>query len=114
MVVKRAVERRRGVFACCVCRTARRRLSLILSVGGLASAMRPALWLGDPRRLWPSRLARFMNLLPVATALLAIGWLGESLQAYHLVGGGIALAGVLAAQTLKGKENVARGGATSS
>jgi hypothetical protein len=71
MVVKRAVERRRGIFACCVCRTARRRLSLILSVGGLASAMRPALWLGDPRRLWPSRLARFMNLLPVATALLA-------------------------------------------
>ncbi|AEA65355.1 DMT family transporter [Burkholderia gladioli] len=89
-------------------------LPLILYAGGLASVVLPALWLEGVRRLGPSRCAMFMNLLPVATALLAIGWLGESLQAYHLVGGGIALAGVLAAQTLKGKENVARGGATSS
>lgn len=74
---------------------------LILYAGLLASVVLPALWLEGVRRLGPNRCAMFMNLLPVATALLAIGWLGESLHAYHLIGGGIALAGVVAAQTLR-------------
>ncbi|WP_425306316.1 DMT family transporter [Burkholderia perseverans] len=74
---------------------------LILYAGLFASVALPALWLEGVRRLGPNRCAMFMNLLPVATALLAIGWLGESLHAYHLIGGGIALAGVVAAQTLR-------------
>jgi len=42
-----------------------------------------------------------MNLLPVATAIIAVGWFGEHLHAYHLQGGGVALLGVLLAQVLR-------------
>ena len=35
-----------------------------------------------------------MNLLPVFTALIAVVLLGEHLQVFHLVGGGLTLCGI--------------------
>jgi len=41
-----------------------------------------------------------MNLFPVFTVIIAVVALGESLHAYHALGGGITLFGVILAQTL--------------
>ena len=72
-------------------------LPLIAYAGGLASVVLPFLWVRGVHMLGPNRCAVFMNLLPVLTAFGAIVLLGEPARAYHVIGGGIALAGVAAA-----------------
>jgi drug/metabolite transporter (DMT)-like permease len=76
-------------------------LSLILYAGVLASVVLPYLWMQGVGHLGPNRCALFMNLLPVATAAIAIAMLGETLHPYHLLGGGTALAGVIVAQRFR-------------
>jgi len=73
-------------------------IPLILYAGVLASVVLPYLWMQGVKHLGPSRCALFMNLLPLMTAAIAIGMLGESVHLYHLWGGGVALAGVMVAQ----------------
>ncbi len=73
-------------------------LPLIAYAGTLASVVLPFFWMQGVKLLGPNRCAMFMNLLPVATAAIAVGWFGEQLHGYHLIGGGVALAGVLLAQ----------------
>lgn len=72
-------------------------LPLIGYAGGLASVVLPFLWVRGVHILGPNRCAVFMNLLPVLTALGAIVLLGEPVRAYHVIGGGVALAGVACA-----------------
>ena len=69
-------------------------LPLIAYAGGLASIVLPFLWIRGVQILGPNRCAIFMNLLPVFTALGGIMLLGEPVRAFHVVGGGVALAGV--------------------
>jgi drug/metabolite transporter (DMT)-like permease len=76
-------------------------LPLIAYAGTLASVVLPFFWMQGIRHLGPNRCSMFMNLLPVATAAIAVGWFGEHLHVYHLLGGGMALIGVLLAQTLR-------------
>ncbi|MGG1948720.1 DMT family transporter [Trinickia sp. NRRL B-1857] len=73
-------------------------LPLIGYAGSLASVVLPFFWMQGVKHLGPSRCSLYMNLLPVFTAALAVGVLGEHLHAHHLIGGGVALAGVLLAQ----------------
>jgi drug/metabolite transporter (DMT)-like permease len=72
-------------------------LPLIAYAGGLASIVLPFLWVRGVQILGPSTCAIFMNLLPVLTALGAIALLGEPVRVYHVIGGGVALAGVACA-----------------
>jgi drug/metabolite transporter (DMT)-like permease len=72
-------------------------LPLIAYAGGLASIVLPFLWVRGVQILGPNRCAIFMNLLPVLTALGAIALLGEPVRAFHVIGGGVALAGVACA-----------------
>jgi drug/metabolite transporter (DMT)-like permease len=74
-------------------------LPLIAYAGSLASVVLPFFWMQGVKHLGPNRCSMYMNLLPVFTAVLAVGCFGERLHAYHLLGGGVALAGVLLAQT---------------
>lgn len=74
-------------------------LPLIAYAGGLASVVLPFLWVRGVDRLGPNRCAIFMNLLPVLTGALAIAMLGEPVRLFHIVGGGMALAGVACAQS---------------
>jgi drug/metabolite transporter (DMT)-like permease len=73
---------------------------LILYAGVLASVVLPFLWMQGVKYLGPNRCALFMNVLPIATALIAIVMLGETLHLYHVLGGGTALLGVIVAQGL--------------
>ena len=74
-------------------------LPLIAYAGTLASVVLPYFWMQGIRYLGPNRCSIFMNLLPVATAAIAVGVFGEQLHAYHFVGGCVALSGVVLAQT---------------
>jgi drug/metabolite transporter (DMT)-like permease len=76
-------------------------LPLIGYAGGLASVVLPFLWIKGVEQLGPSRCAVFMNLLPVLTAAAAIVMLGEPVRPFHVIGGGLALAGVACAQIFR-------------
>jgi drug/metabolite transporter (DMT)-like permease len=73
---------------------------LIAYAGILGSIVLPFLWIQGICLLGPNRCSLFMNVLPVFTSLLALLLLDEHLHAYHLVGGGIAILGVIMAQSL--------------
>jgi drug/metabolite transporter (DMT)-like permease len=79
-------------------RPTRASVPLILYAGVLASVVLPFLWMQGVKYLGPNRCALFMNVLPIATALIAIVMLGETLHPYHVLGGGTALLGVIVAQ----------------
>lgn len=76
-------------------------LPLIAYAGTLASVVLPFFWMQGIKHLGPNHCSMFMNLLPVATAAIAVGGFGEHLHVYHLLGGGAALIGVFLAQTLR-------------
>ncbi len=73
-------------------------LPLILYAGILASIVLPFCWIKGIEYLGPNRCSMTMNLLPVFTAGLAVLILHERLHAYHLIGGGTALLGVILSQ----------------
>ena len=72
-----------------------RNLPLILYATVAASLLAPACWMFGIERLGAARTAMTVNLLPVITALLAWIVIGERLRAYHYIGGGVALLGVV-------------------
>jgi drug/metabolite transporter (DMT)-like permease len=76
-------------------------LPLIAYAGGLASVVLPFLWVRGVQILGPNRCAVFMNLLPVLTAVGAITLLGEPVRSYHVIGGSVALAGVVCAEVFR-------------
>lgn len=73
-------------------------LPLVLFAGLFASALAPGLWIQSLQCLGPEKTAVLMNLVPLFTAALAIGLLGETLHLYHAVGGGLILLGIILAQ----------------
>ncbi|SIO42630.1 DMT family transporter [Paraburkholderia phenazinium] len=74
---------------------------LIVYAGMSASVVLPYLWMQGVKHLGANRCSMFINLLPVATAVIAVGWFREHLHAYHLLGGGVTLLGVLLAQMIR-------------
>ncbi|MNY45729.1 EamA-like transporter family protein [compost metagenome] len=75
-----------------------RNIPLVLFAGLFASALAPGLWMRGLQALGPEKTAVLMNLVPLFTAVLAIGLLGETLHLYHAVGGGLILLGIGLAQ----------------
>ncbi|MFB4391540.1 MULTISPECIES: DMT family transporter [unclassified Pseudomonas] len=73
-------------------------VGLVLYACILASMIAPLFWMQAVQRLGPSRTTLFFNLLPVVTALVAAGVLGEELASYHLYGGLLTLVGVILAE----------------
>lgn len=75
-----------------------RNIPLVLFAGLFASALAPGLWMHGLQNLGAEKTAVLMNLVPLFTAILAIGLLGETLHLYHAVGGGLILLGIGLAQ----------------
>ncbi|WP_127960138.1 DMT family transporter [Serratia microhaemolytica] len=75
-------------------------LPLVLFAGIPASILAPYLWVQGVMRLGANTTSMFMNLAPVFTAIIAVLFLHEHLQTYHLIGGGITLLGVILSQRL--------------
>ena len=73
-------------------------LPLVLYAALPASLLGTLFWLQGVRHLGANRTAIFMNLLPLFTTGIAVLWLGEQLQSYHLWGGSLTLLGVLLCQ----------------
>lgn len=76
-------------------------LPLIAYAGIGSSIVLSYLWIEGVKLLGPNRCSIFVNLLPILTALLAIVWLHDTLHAFHLIGGGVSLLGVLLAQLVQ-------------
>ena len=73
-------------------------LPLVLYAALPASLLGTLFWLQGVRHLGANHTAIFMNLLPLFTTGIAVLWLGERLQSYHLWGGSLTLLGVLLCQ----------------
>lgn len=76
-------------------------IPLIVYASIFSSVLLSYLWIEGVRHLGPNRNSIFMNLLPLFTALIAVALLGEHLQMFHYMGGGLTLAGILIAQTMQ-------------
>ncbi|WP_244831965.1 DMT family transporter [Caballeronia sp. TF1N1] len=74
---------------------------LILYAGVLASVVLPFLWMQGVKLIGPNQCALFMNVLPIATALMAVAMFGEAVHVYDALGGGTALLGVIVAQLFR-------------
>ncbi|MGF0536711.1 DMT family transporter [Agrobacterium sp. ES01] len=70
-------------------------LPLVLYAALPTSLIAPYCWIFAVRGLGAARTTLFLNLLPPIVAGLAALLLGEQLQLFHLIGGGLAIAGVL-------------------
>ena len=66
-----------------------------------ASIMAPLLWMTGVARLGAARVSLFFNLVPVVTALLATVFLTESITSSALLGGALAIVGVVLAEVRK-------------
>ncbi len=66
-----------------------------------ASIMAPLLWMTGVARLGAARVSLFFNLVPVVTALLATVFLTESITSSVLLGGALAILGVVLAEVRK-------------
>jgi drug/metabolite transporter (DMT)-like permease len=73
-------------------------LPMVLFAAIPTSILSPFLWMYGVKLLGPTRCISWMNLMPLFTVAMAMPMIGETLQVYHYVGGGMALAGVLLAQ----------------
>ena len=69
--------------------------AVYLSLGATLIAV--YLWSSAIRSVGANRAAVFLNLIPVFGAALAVGFLGERLFAYHLVGAGLVITGIFLA-----------------
>lgn len=69
-------------------------IPLVLFAGIASSILAAYFWMRGLQQLGSERTAIFMNLLPLFTALIASLLLGETIHAYHWLGGGLILLGV--------------------
>jgi drug/metabolite transporter (DMT)-like permease len=76
-------------------------LPLVAFAGLGASMIAPLVWMHTVAHIGPSRASMFFNLIPLFTAVIAAAVIGESLAAYHAVGGVLTVAGVLLAELWK-------------
>ena len=76
-------------------------IPLIVYAGIFSSVLLSYLWIEGVRHLGPNKNSIFMNLLPLFTALIAVAMLGEHLQQFHIIGGGLTLIGIVMAQLIQ-------------
>jgi len=75
-------------------------IGLIVYAAIPASLLATFLWMLSIKLLGANRSSIMVNLMPPLSALLAFIFLGERLQSYHIIGGLVAIAGVVLSQLL--------------
>ena len=71
----------------------------IAYIGVFATVIGYVFWNGAVEKVGPARAGPFMYLMLVFTPLLSYVFLGERLHAYHLVGGGLIVLGIVLSST---------------
>lgn len=71
---------------------------LVLYAAIPSSLFASLFWMRAVSLMGANRTAIFMNLLPIFTSIIAVTWLDEHLQSFHLIGGSMTLCGVLLCQ----------------
>jgi drug/metabolite transporter (DMT)-like permease len=69
-------------------------VSGVVYVGTFASIMSFSCWNRAVARIGPSRCASFLNLIPLFSALLAMGFTGQTILLYHGIGAVLIIGGV--------------------
>ncbi len=72
---------------------------IVLAAGVAGSAAAPFLWMKAMQTVGPVTSGLFTNLSPLITTVIAIAYLGEALEAYHIIGAALIIGGVMLAQT---------------
>ena len=70
-------------------------VAILLYAAIAGSIVAPFVWMKAVHHLGANRISIFMNLIPIITAIAAAMFLGESLHAYHVVGGGLTIGGII-------------------
>ena len=70
----------------------------VLYAGVFPSIVAPLVWMMAVQYIGPNRTSIFMNVMPIATALIAYFWLNEAWTIYHTIGGVIILLEIALAQ----------------
>lgn len=78
-------------------------IGYIAFAGIAASILAPLAWITGLGKLGAPRAAPFFNLVPVVTALLATQLLGETLSFAIVIGGALAIAGVIISESWRPK-----------
>lgn len=73
-------------------------LAMTLYAALPGSVIAPFVWMKSVSHLGAGRVAVFMNLIPIATALGAALFLGEALHSYHFAGGALTIGGIMLSQ----------------
>lgn len=73
-------------------------IASVAYAGIFPSIVAPLVWMMAVQYIGPNRTSIFMNIMPIATALIAYLWLNEAWTIYHTIGGIIILAGIGLAQ----------------
>lgn len=81
-------------------------VSTILYVALFASVLAFIFWNRAVRTVGPNRAGPFIHLMPVFSTILAILFLGEKIETYHIVGIGIIFTGITMT-TYRGRQEVA-------
>ncbi|WP_144639232.1 DMT family transporter [Bordetella genomosp. 13] len=84
-------------------------VSAVLYVGVVASLLANLLYTIGVARVGPAKASLFIHLLPVYGSLMAVGFLGESLHAYHGIGIAVIIAGLALSRTANAGDKAAAG-----
>jgi len=77
-------------------------IAMVLYAAIPGSILAPFVWMTAVKHLGAARTAIFMNLIPIGTAVVAAIFLGEALHMYHIIGGGMTVAGLILVQRQSG------------
>jgi drug/metabolite transporter (DMT)-like permease len=73
-------------------------LTMTLYAAIPGSIIAPFAWMSAVKHLGAGRTTIFMNLIPILTAIVAAIFLRETLHGFHILGGGMTIAGIILSQ----------------
>lgn len=73
-------------------------IGLVVYAGTAATVLAPIIWMHGIKRLGPSRMASYINLIPILTVIGSVSLLGETMHTNLAIGGALVLIGVTLAQ----------------